>query len=176
MKQPPELLEKLLELAAKEVDEQLNAHQKRVQFYSSLISAILAATVAGAMRAEEASHYFLLLVGPGLVVVLSVIAVQGTFRFYQRFLEAVTQKGKLEQALHLHEPVENENEQYWKGEPLLAIRHLDARKAFPSSQEFIHRHRHAGYQRYTRILFFAFGLSGVYLAILLIVKATTLCY
>ncbi|MDE3100113.1 MAG: hypothetical protein KGJ88_11630 [Verrucomicrobiota bacterium] len=169
----PDLL-KLLELAVQDEHQMLEAHQQRVQFYSSLISAILAATVAGAMQAKEHIHYLLLLAGPILVVALSVIAFGGTFRLYQRFLEAQVKKAKIEQALNLHKPVQDDSQDYWKGEPFVGTRHLVSRREHQSSQDFIRHNCRAGYQRYTILLFSTFIAIAICLAVLLVVASKQL--
>ena len=166
-------LERLLESAVGEEHDFLEAHQRRTQFYSSLISAVLAATVGGALQANEPVHFYMLLTGPVLVISLSVLALGGTFRLYQRFLEAVVLRAKLEQALGLHD-LRNQGEGcYWRGEPLLAPRHLKARKKFSESQAFVDAHRASGYQLYTRWLFVVFAGTGAVLALLLLTAAAS---
>ena len=64
-------LEKLLEIEIKEEQHFLEAHQKRVAFYFSILSAILAATIAGAMQATSGIHYTLLLAGPVLIFAIA---------------------------------------------------------------------------------------------------------
>lgn len=162
---------RLLESAITEEHYFLNAHQERVQFYSSLISTVLGATIAGGMTAKESSHYCMLLVGPVLVVALSVIAVGGTSRIYQRFLEAVAMKAKLEQLLNLHLSIDAVGQAYWQGEPILTQRHMAARTKHEDSFSFISANMNKGYQRHTRNLFILFAFVGIILAGALIVTA-----
>ena len=162
---------RLLESAIGQEHYFLDAHQNRVQFYSSLISTVLGATIAGGMGAKESLHYCMLLAGPVLVIALSVIAVGGTSRIYQRFLESIATKAKLEQLLNLHLPIEADNHAYWQGEPILAKRHLTARTKHNDSFDFISANMSKGYQRHTRNLFVLFAVVGTIHAGALIVAA-----
>jgi hypothetical protein len=147
-------LQKLLETKIQEEHYFLEAHQKRIAFYFSVVTAILAATVAGAINASSPEHYLLLLPGPLLVLALAKIARFGTFRFYQRFLETVTMRAKLEQALGLTRPhtIRNEEADYWPEEALIPGRHIRSRKACESSDAFIEKHGNLGYQKATHSL------------------------
>ena len=164
---------KLLEMTRDDEHTSLDAHHKRVAFYSSLISAILAATVAGAMRADTWLHYLLLLVGPVLVFSLATIARDGTFRFYQRFLEAVTTRAKLDQSLGLTDPdlLPRPDTGYWLNESLVPPRYLKSRSDVTGSQEFIDKRKTTGYQRPTIRLLFTFQVIAVVMAVGLIVLA-----
>ena len=164
----PELM-RLLELTHAEEQYYLEAQQKRVAFYSSLVSAVLAATIGGAMNASEPLHFFLLTIGPLLVFTLSEIALDGTFRLYQRFLEAITIRAKLEQALNLTLPQHAPKREhcYWTGESLIPDRHRESRLEMGSSNEFIDRMKHKGYQQITRLLLRSFQGAAIILLLLL---------
>ena len=162
---------KLLELAGKEELAFLDAHQRRVQFYASLISAVLGATIAGTIKGRGPLDFALLVAGPVLMVALSALAVGGTRRLYQRFLEAVVVRAKIEQCLGFTHPTNAAQGSYWSSESLLAPRHLKARAAYATSQQFVDAHINAGYHRFTRGLFLAFGAVGVALGVTLVVLA-----
>jgi hypothetical protein len=153
-------LQKLLDTYIQEVAETLSAHQERIKFYSSLISAVLAATVGGAIQARQPYHFGLLLAGPVLVVTLSWIAIRGTSRLFQRFLEATVRQGKVEQMLGMHLPLPEKEGGYWEGEALVAPRNLSSRREFRNSQDFVSAHLNRGYQLATMRLFYAFMIIG----------------
>ena len=162
-------LEKLLETTISEEQYFIEAHQKRIQFYSSLISAILAATVAGFLKAEMWYQYAFLIVGPVMTISLSSIAMGGTYRLYQRFLEAVVMRAKVEQMSGMHETNSTEGA-YWEGESLVPTRHHENRTKHSTSKNFIEAYKNEGYQKSTRHLLFVFqavsivlilGLSGM---------------
>lgn len=163
--------ERLLENCEKEEQFFLEAHHKRVAFYSSVISAVLAATIAGVTKAPEglSEYYLLLLAGPVIAVALARIARDGTFRFYQRFLEAVTMRAKLEQALGLTKPgtLPSKANDYWKDEPLIPKRYLDARedKNALTSEDFIKKYSHLGYQGATRKLLVTIQIVSILLGV-----------
>ena len=160
---------KLLELSHSEEQYFINDQHKRVAFFSSLISAILAATIGGAINSSKSFHYFFLMMGPLLVLVLSQIALRGTFRAYQRFLEAVTMRAKIEQALSLTIPqnVPQGEGVYWPREALIPRRHLKSRLDRSSSEEFLDKEKHQGYQRITRFLVRSFQAAALILLVLL---------
>lgn len=154
----------------------LEAHQKRFAFFSSLISAILAATIAGIMRADASLDFITLLFGPALIFVFALIGRAGTFRFYQRFLETITIRAKTEQILGLANPRElvRHQDDHWAAEPIIPDRHLKIRKDFASSEEFIERMKNEGYQKSVNQVFLFFKAVAIFLAALLILAATTL--
>lgn len=156
-------LEKLLEIEINEEQHFLEAHQKRVAFYSSILSAILAATIAGAMKATSGIHYTLLLAGPVLIFAIAHIARDGTFRIYQRFLEAITIRAKIEQVIGLTEPIKKIrfSLEYWADEPFVPSRHMKARRKENSTDGFIEARKKLGYHRSSRNLFITFQITAV---------------
>lgn len=164
--------EKLLDIAITQEKDFLEAHQKRIQFYASLVSAILAATIAGFLKAELWYDYVFLIIGPILAFSLSSIAKGGTFRLYQRFLEAVVMRAKIEQMSGMLE-VDSSDGSYWGEEPLVPTRQLEARKNHATSQEFINAHRDAGYQKSTKNLLLVFQAISCVLTLGLFIAAST---
>ena len=156
---------KLLQIAVEEEHWALQSHQNRVAFYASFITAILAISIAGFIDAKETMHYLILLIGPIIVFVVSLIALDGTFRFYQRALEAITIRAKCEQAIGITDSnvVPKNVPEYWKEESLIPDRYLEARTSTISSSEFINQNISLGYQKSTRRLFIFFqGISIVF--------------
>ena len=152
---------KLYEVVVSEEQHFLEAHQTRVKFYTSVISVLLAATVAGIVKSAVWYHYLFISVGPILTYLVSNIAVDGTFRLYQRFLESVTMRAKIEQVLGLtdnHEARQGDKKFYWSKEPIVPPRHLKARRDCISSEEFIKKYSKAGYHRSTFQLFRSFQI------------------
>ncbi len=166
-------LEKYLDLVIYEEHHFLEAHQKRVDFYSSIVTAILAATILGAMKAEHAYHYLLLMTSPVLVFSISLIAKDGTFRIYQRFLETVSIRAKVEQATGLTLPmVELDGKhEYWHGETFIPKRHIKARGIAKSSEEFVNNNRKAGYYRASCKLFTMYQAIAVFMFAVLLYQA-----
>jgi hypothetical protein len=117
----------LYEQTLREEQFHLDEHQKRVAFFAGLISALLGATVAGFFNAKSDAHYAALLTGPILMFLVAGLGRDAAIRFYQRFLEAISQRAKLEYDLNMYElrrPVGH----WFESEPLVPGRHLDARK------------------------------------------------
>ncbi len=168
--------EKLLEIEIDEEHHFLEAHQKRVAFYSSILSALTAATIAGAMKASLSYHYFLLLAGPLLIFSISHIAKDGTFRIYQRFLEAITIRAKLEDVLGLTTSLKEFNieAKYWSDEPFIPHRHLEARMGSQSTNDFIESRKKSGYHKSSLYLFNTFQFVAV-LIFFLIIYSSIVC-
>ena len=154
---------KLYELAINEEHRFLEAHQARVAFYSGIVSALVAGTVAGLLHSSEWYQIAVLCVGPALIFAVSTIAIDGTFRLYQRFLEAITIRAKIEQELGLTRKCSSNahaTDLYWESEPIIPLRHIESRKSYESSDAFIKQNSTKGYHFWTVRLFRAFqGLS-----------------
>ncbi len=157
---------KLYNLAINEEHHFLDAHQNRTAFYSGILSALVAGTVAGLLQASESYHLAILCVGPVLIFVVSKIAIDGTFRLYQRFLEAVTIRAKIEQELGLtkkHSVNTNATDSYWQSEPIIPFRHIESRKGCESSDAFVREHSKRGYHLWTIRLFRTFQWVSVFM-------------
>ncbi len=161
-----------LKLAIDEEHWFLDAQHKREAFYSSIITAVIAATIAGVLNATTGLHKVFLVVGPFMVFALTSLAQRATRRFYLRYLEAVTIRAKIEQALNLTRSLPGlKEDDYWKDEPVVPTRHLDARRDKPSSAEFCDSRVRGGYQESTRTLFDTLWKVAAVLAALLILSA-----
>ena len=108
----------------------------------------------------------IILINKKMIISISIIALEGTHRFYQRFLESVSMKAKIEQILGLTEVIPDNNcNHYWKNESMIPQRHVRSRKVSDSSDEFIENNRKKAYQKSTRILFFTLFSIGIVLFI-----------
>ena len=166
-------LPKLYEITVDQEHQFLEAHQRRVHFYTALISAALALTVAGAMEADRWIDYAVLLVGPLVIAGLAYVARGGTMRFYQRFLGAVVLRAKLEQALGFANPALVSTPEYWSDDSLLSERVLADRKKHKNSDAYFSdlRRRKTGYQSATLWIMNLFMVTAGALAVVLIVAA-----
>jgi hypothetical protein len=160
---------KLYEIAVEEELRWTSSHQERVNFYSSIFTAIVAGLIAGSFQANQAYHFFALGVGAIVLFVISRSAPQGTFREYQRLLEAITFRAKIEQELGLTQPLPQNMDttnRYWSSEPMVAPRHITSRNAYVSSADFIKENVTKGYQGIAIHLFQKFQWLSVLLSIL----------
>ena len=164
------------------VDEELkfiNMHQDRVKFFTGLLSGLVAGTVAGLLKSIEWYHFALMTLGPILIIIISWIAEKSISRLYQRFLETVTVRAKMEQVMGLtHRPEELDNipDAYWSQEPFVATRHLKSRKRkFNNSQEWVEAHLKQGYNRWTYILFRGSQVLGLVLLLAIMFLAWKSC-
>jgi hypothetical protein len=142
------------------VDEEhyfLSEHQKRISFYMGLVSAALALTVGGFLKASAWHHFGLLSLGGLLVAAVSALAQAGTRRIYQRFLETVTTRANLESDLGLSRDRGDENAEWLIREPYTPQRHRESRirQEGDSSKDWVDAHlaKSESYHGVTRILF-----------------------
>lgn len=159
-----ELLQKRYELACNEEGTQFDRYLKSITFYIGLISALLSATVAGALQAKPGAQTLLLLVGPMLTLTAAYLGRLSTRRLYRNWLEKITIRAKFEQALGLTHP-RGGADGYWKGEPIIAARHIKSRSDRATSAEFVDENVKGGYNLPTRVLFFA--SAGIALCLIL---------
>ncbi|MGB2804917.1 MAG: hypothetical protein WBD64_08500 [Candidatus Zixiibacteriota bacterium] len=104
----------------------LSEHHKRIAFYTGLLSAILALTIGGFLKAETWYHFGVLILGGFLMVGISSIAKSGTQRLYQLFLEAITTRAKLEEDLGFSEERGKPEKGWPMAEHYIPKRHLDS--------------------------------------------------
>jgi hypothetical protein len=160
---------KLCELAINEQHYYLDAHHKRIDFYTGILLALLTGTGVGFFKASEWYHFVFLCIAPVLIFTFSTIAIQGTFRVYQRLLESITVRAKIEQGLGLTSKQPggaDDSDTYWQSEPIIPYRHIKSRKDYESSKVFIDEHIAKGLQLWAGRLFRAFQwMSGVLLVI-----------
>jgi len=159
----------------------LTEHQRRIAFFSSFITTILAATFAGFVSSDKWHHFYLLSAGPISVIVISYIAKMGVGRIYQRFLETITVRAKLEERLGftLKPTQRQKNKRGWSlTEPIVPLRHLESRvdSSYASSREWVDAHlqKRENYHGVSIILFNTFIIIGVLILIALLATGTFL--
>ena len=155
-----EFLQKQYELACTEERVQFGLYLKSIAFYFGLVSALLGATVAGALQVKVGFQALLLLTGPSLTFIAAHLGETASSRIYLGWLEKITVRAKLEQALGYTQPNNLQNG-YWINEPLMATRHLKDRNNAQTSWDFVLRGRNAGYNKSTRQLFIASSFVAI---------------
>lgn len=155
---------KLYELTLDEHHFYNQAHHRLINLYIGILSALVTATGVGFLQAAEWHHYAFLCLGPILILAVSRIAKEGVFREYQRLLETITVRAKIEQELGMTTRRENDRggpDLYWKSEPIIPRRHLLARHKHESSQTFMDEYNRKGLQHSAESLFRAFQWLGI---------------
>lgn len=150
----------MMELYKIFVDEEhyfLDEHQKRVAFYIGIITAIMTGIGAGLWKAVQWFHFAIIAFGAFALFIICELAYKGCFRLYQRFLEAIIVRAKLEQYIGFTENInysDEKNNIYWNGESMIAPRHIDSRLEYKeSSKKWQKMHNKKGYQLWTISLF-----------------------
>lgn len=162
---------KLYELSINEHQFYLETHHKRVDFYSGLVSALLTGTAIAVFQASQWYHYLYLCTAPILIFAVSGIAIQGTFRAYQSWIDNITVRAKIEQKLGLtgnRAESDDAPDSYWQSEPLIPQRYLKNRRGSESSEKFVKEYSRKGLQLWARRLFIGFQCLSVGLFVLLL--------
>lgn len=159
---------KVLELTMKEEQFYLGVFQKEVAFFWSTISAIVVASLVGLYKSTEWKHYLFLIIAPLMLIVLTSFIQYSLFRTYQRFVEVITTRAKLEAVLGFDNLIVPDNSKYWTGESILVKRHITDRSTYRTSQGFIDFVSERGlYRIYSQIMTFVKVISLVLIAVLI---------
>lgn len=154
--------------------EMLNRHFSVRNYYTVLLSALVGLYVVGIYQlaieriemAEWLSPYLVLLSLPVMVIMLSVIALKSTTRYYTGFLRMVALIAKIENMLGLDGQVrtkeEKPREPRWeKDKEFMDEYYLESRRDFESSKDFIKEKKWQGDNRLCGITFGLFIAIGV---------------
>jgi hypothetical protein len=139
----------LLTLYATAVNEQRSCaedHHKRIVWFASLLSTLGAATVAGVFKAHRPFHWFVLITGPVAMILIADIAIEGTRRLYQRFLECITFRAKIEYHLGLMRQRDTNPDglSYLGEEALIPTRHMEDFQESETPEEPLEEHGTTG--------------------------------
>lgn len=163
----------IYKIAVEEETHFLDMHQSRVKFFLGIVSALLAGTVAGLFKSTLWYEFALMSLGPILIAFTCFVSMKGVFRLYQRFLEAVTVRAKIEQQLGMTLPLPNTTKNdYWSNEPVIAPRHLKSRREHPTSEKWLEQITKQGYNSWTDKFF----LGGYLLAAVLLIIIVLLSF
>ncbi len=134
----------------------LAEHQKRVSFYTGIITAIVTGLGVGLWKSTQWFHYTLIALGLFGLIVICELACKGCFRLYQRFLEAIIVRAKFEQYIGLTDKLyyDDQNDKYWDGESIIASRHIRSRLKYDTSERWQKAHNQKGYHLWTICLFY----------------------
>ncbi|MFN3954721.1 MAG: hypothetical protein ACK4LQ_09725 [Pararhodobacter sp.] len=163
---------KLLDLLSREELSLVDQHQRRVQFFVVLLSTLVGVTLAGLINADEPSAIIPLGFVPVIVIMVAHFGRAGTFRLYQRLVETIAMRAKIEQLLGMTAASNVlPGDAYWREEPLVMSRHLADRKRFTSSEAFVANAKQHGYHSVVGKLLTAFQILAVLLLIAVAARA-----
>jgi hypothetical protein len=175
--------EKLLRLYDLEIKREycwVTEHQKRIAFFTGLISALVGGTVAGLLKADAWYYWTVLAMGPIIIVGVAKTARQGSDRVYKRWLETITTLMKIEKDLELADPRNSEpgeQDNWVASEQFITKTHLDSRTGdeFKTSEEWVdyHRTKKTTYQGAANSLFqYATRLGWILFGIVVVVSVS----
>ena len=123
--------------------EYLKHHHDRISFYTSFFTAVLTLIFGGLLYSDEWFHYLILCIGPLLILCISNIAKNTSKKTYQTLIESYTVCAKYEQILGLTDSgivetlLANHKDPYWQKEPIIPTRHLNNRRKYSNSNDFV---------------------------------------
>lgn len=175
---------KLLQISIDEEYTYIKENQNRTALYAGFVMTILGASVAGALQAKAGAHWLALLAGPVVATGVAAIAIESARRFYQRFLEALSVRAKVEADLGLGSAPPDAvaaARPYWKDKPYTAPRWLGGRldsrwEDSPGSapqtdgvQRWVNSLMAGGEQKQVRLLFRFLQVISALMAVLFVV-------
>jgi len=161
----------------------ITEHQKRIEFFTGLLTAIITLTIYGLLKATFWWYQFVILMFGGILLMMaSKIGKAGTQRFYQRFLEAVTTRAKIEQDLGFSNKRGDGEGKWVEIEPYSPVRHIKSREdqEFYTSKEWVNFHldkkknmkeKKNNYHRVSRNLFSVVFYVGIIFILIAFVLA-----
>ncbi len=162
----------LYKLSVDEIHKYHQLHQRRISFFSTLISALFAATLTAFYSSTRWYEYLLLSVGPIIIIVICKIGKRGVYGVYRLLIETITTRSKLEQLLKITTTsCNNDDDSYWADESLVPARHINDRKNQKSSDEWVKHFLDAGTKRWTDHFFEVGKILGYFL----LISAFVLC-
>ena len=137
------------------MDDTLSRHFNVRNYYTVLLSALSGLYVGGIIQLEInnvsklSMPYFVLFALPSAIIVLSLIAIFSTTRYYTAWLRRVALVAKIENVLGIDSQVKLGNNQpeklmCKKDQTFMDNYYLDSRKKFESSEEFINKNKWKG--------------------------------
>jgi len=150
-------------------------HHSRIAFYVGVVTAIVGITGVGLFRATEWWQFGLMALGPLLIIMICFIGSAATFRMYQRLLEAITVRAKIEQLLGLTTVGRFGFTKggYWQSEPIVPVRHIKDRCEDDSSGDFIANRVEGGYRGPAKKLFLTLQVLSIILIGIIVSLAAT---
>ena len=148
-------------------------HHKRIVWFIGLLSALGTATITGFYKATSVYHYIVLITGPLTMIFVSKIARNGTARIYQRFLECISFRAKLEYHLGLMKKGESNTAipiTYFGNETMVPCRHIEPFTKADSTEDWLEKHKKIGYQKSANRLFNGTIVLSIYLLLIIVFK------
>lgn len=172
----------LLEIYKIVVEEEhyfLKEHQNRISFYVGILTALIGGIIAGFFYSEKWFHFALLMLGAIAMIYICKIAKLGTKRMYQRFLEVITMRAKVEHHLGMASSDKTENSKSWvEIEPLVTKRHLENRADCRTSKDWVNKYlkESKNYHGTTTKLLDFTKIIGIFLGVLSVIfVVSSLC-
>jgi len=161
---------KLYEIHSEDQISHLDSHYKYRNYYTTILTALLAIFTGGMLQFYKEPF------GPALLVILLCVCVLSEFgkrtidRYYRRFLESVTILAKIENALGFDNSIRIKSRFgliLWSNDrQLIPTRWIHDREQCSSSEDFISKRMKMGDNRYAHWTFSFFEATSIILALL----------
>lgn len=156
---------KLYTVHSEEQISHLDSHYKYRNYYTTILSALLAIFVGGMLQFHDTPFAPALIFLLVCIVVLSEFGKKTTDRYYRRFLESVTILAKLDNALGFDKPInvkrEVKNVLWSNDKQLLPERWVSDCQKHNSSKDFISERMKMGDNRYANWTFTFFEIMSL---------------
>jgi len=126
-----------LRLISEEERYYMDLYHRQLTFFWGGIGLALGATTAGFINASEKQDYWAILVGPLVAMLLLTSLSASLRRCYQRFLECIASRAKIESRLGFDQT--SPSQALWPNEGIVHSRHFESRLAIDSSASFVDR-------------------------------------
>ena len=164
------ILLKLYEIYSEDEVSHLDYHYKYRNYYTTILSALLAIFVGGVLQFYEQPFAPALFALLPCIFILSELGKRTVNRYYRRFLESIVILSKIDHVLGLERSIKTLRSSYTKilwphDEHFLPERWIQDREKHKNSEDFISQRMNMGDNRYAHWTFSFFEIASAILAI-----------
>ena len=158
----------------------MDSHRDHLHHYATLISAILAASIAAVWQLKGSVLLLFALIGPIVNIVLCRLGRDMCDRAYRAFLEGISVQAKLEPMIGLvgQRPPTGDSAPFAQDEAIVPERWIKGRRDWPTSEQFVSAHMGSsanGTARSTFTLLMYINIAAVVLIVLALIWAVLPC-
>lgn len=140
---------RLYDISVREHHYYVDTLQKRIDFFTGIISALIVGTFFGLSAAKSWGHYVIILMAPILAFTIAEIGIKSFQRINKFIYESISVRVKYEQLLKISK-LETGSEEgiYWPDETIVPPEYLEKRRKWKSSEEFINFYKGRRYYKW----------------------------
>lgn len=140
---------RLFDISVREHHYYVDTLQKRIDFFTGIISALIVGTFFGLYSAKNWVHYAIILMAPILAFAIAEIGIRSFYRYNKFIYESISVRAKYEQLIKITElETGSEEDRYWQNETIVPPSYLDKRKKWSSSEKFVEHYEKRRYYKW----------------------------